>query len=190
MGKSSGVLAVGYAGGQGAVVAYGVGVRAGNFIGNVDVSGNFTSGNKWFKIDHPLDPTNKYLYHSCVESPDVKNIYDGVVTTDAQGFATVELPAYFEALNKDYRYQLTVIGAFAQAIVAKKIQDNRFVIQTSQPGVEVSWQVTGIRHDPLARSNPIVPEMEKTPDEKGRYLYPEAYGQPADLRIGNLPKGL
>ena len=56
-------------------------------------------------IDHPLDPANKYLYHSFVESPDMKNIYDGVITTDANGDATVVMPDYFEALNKDFRYQ-------------------------------------------------------------------------------------
>jgi hypothetical protein len=46
---------------------------------------------KFFRIDHPLDPANKYLNHSAVESPDMKNIYDGVVTLDADGEAVVEL---------------------------------------------------------------------------------------------------
>ena len=137
----------------------------------------FTSGFKAFKIDHPLDPQNKFLMHSCVESPDMKNIYDGVVVTDESGFATVELPEYFEALNKDFRYQLTVIGQFAQAIIAEKVHDNRFVIQTDKPNVEVSWQITGIRHDPFAEQNRIEVEVEKTDEESGKYLFPEAYNQ-------------
>src|SRR5579863_5210078 len=71
-----------------AVDAYGTenatGVLAGSasgyaawFNGNVDVDGNLSKAGGSFKIDHPLDPSNKYLYHSFVESPDMKNIYDG-----------------------------------------------------------------------------------------------------------------
>ena len=47
-----------------------------------------TGPNKPFVIDHPLDPANKYLYHASVESPDVMNIYNGNVVTDANGRAT------------------------------------------------------------------------------------------------------
>lgn len=153
-----------------------------NITDNLTVDGminnfGFTSGFKAFKIDHPLDPQNKFLMHSCVESPDMKNIYDGVVVTDESGFATVELPEYFEALNKDFRYQLTVIGQFAQAIIAEKVHDNRFVIQTDKPNVEVSWQITGIRHDPFAEQNRIEVEVEKVDNERGKYLFPEAYNQ-------------
>ena len=127
--------------------------------------------------DHPLDPANKYLYHSFVESPDMMNIYNGNVTTDADGFATVTMPDWFEALNQDFRYQLTVIGQFAQAIVAEEIDGNQFRIQTDKPLVRVSWQVTGIRHDPFAEANRIPVEEDKTGDEKGHYLYPEVYGK-------------
>jgi hypothetical protein len=190
MGKSAGTLSVCYAGGVAAVVGYGVGVPAGYFIGNVYVDGGFdatgfiSANVKAFKIDHPQDAENKFLYHSCVESPDMKNIYDGVVTTDAQGYATVELPAYFEALNKDFRYQLTCIGDFAQAIVSKKITNNTFVIRTDKPNMEVSWQVTGIRKDAYAESHRIVPEVEKSPEERGKYIHPELYGQPETKKIG------
>ncbi|HRI61813.1 MAG TPA: hypothetical protein PK228_18875, partial [Saprospiraceae bacterium] len=158
---------------------------AGYFVGDVYISGGLeVAGSKNFKIDHPQDPANKYLYHSCVESPDMKNIYDGVVTTNAEGFATVELPAYFEALNKDFRYQLTCIGDFAQAIVAKKIENNRFVIRTDKPNMEVSWQVTGIRKDPWAEAHPMKPEVEKDPNERGKYLHPELYGKPETKEVG------
>jgi len=135
------------------------------------------------KIDHPLDPTNKYLYHSFVESPDMMNVYNGNITTSAQGEAMVVLPDYFEALNKDFRYQLTVIGQFAQAIVATEIgassEHNTFKIQTDKPNVKVSWQVTGIRKDPYAEQNRIQVEVEKPVSERGTYLHPTAYGQPA-----------
>jgi hypothetical protein len=135
-------------------------------------------------IDHPLDPANKYLYHTSVESPDMKNIYDGVVRTDAAGLATVTLPAYFEALNRDFRYQLTVMGTFAQAIVKDEIKDNQFTIQTDKPDVKVSWQVTGIRHDAYASAHPVQVEQDKPAGERGRYLTPDVFGKPQTLQIG------
>ncbi|MCB0257067.1 MAG: hypothetical protein KDI55_25385, partial [Anaerolineae bacterium] len=151
---------------------------AGSFNGRVAVIGTLTKGGGSFKIDHPLDPANKYLYHSFVESPDMMNIYNGNVTTDADGFATVTMPDWFEALNQDFRYQLTVIGQFSQAIVAEEVSGNQFRIQTDKPGVKVSWQVTGIRHDPFAEAYRIPVEEDKTSSEKGHYLYPEVYGKP------------
>jgi len=113
-----------------------------------------------FSITDPLNP-NQLLNHSFVESPDMMNIYNGSVITDKHGVATVILPDYFEALNRDFRYQLTPVGQFAQAIVAKKVEGNRFVIKTNKPGVEVSWQVTGIRHDPYANQHRIQVEEPK-----------------------------
>ena len=150
----------------------------------VAVVGTLSKGGGSFMIDHPLDPANKYLYHSFVESPDMKNIYDGTITTDGAGLATVTLPDWFESLNRDFRYQLTVIGQFAQAIVAGKVANNQFRIQTDKPNVEVSWQVTGIRQDAFANANRIPVEVEKAPADRGRYLYPEAIGAPATARIG------
>jgi hypothetical protein len=155
-----------------------------NTTNALQVVGNFAATMKTFKIDHPLDPANKYLNHISVESPDMKNIYDGVITTDANGLATVVLPDYFEALNQDFRYQLTVMGTFAQAIVKDEIANNRFTIQTDKPNVKVSWQVTGIRHDAYAEAYPIPVEEDKPPSEQGRYLSPELFGQPQSHSIG------
>ena len=159
------------------------GTHAGYFIGAVHVAGALSKSSGSFKIDHPLDPTGKYLYHSFVESPDMMNVYNGNVVTDEEGRAVVELPAYFEVLNRDFRYQLTVIGRFAQAIVEQKIERNRFVIRTNLAGVEVSWQVTGIRKDPWAEHNRIQVEEDKPAEEHGLYLHPEVYDQPTELAI-------
>ena len=155
----------------------------GSFSGNLSVTGKLTKGSGSFKIDDPLEPEKKYLSHSFVESPDMMNVYNGNIVTDRHGVATVVLPDYFEALNRDFRYQLTVVGQFAQAIVAKKVAGNRFVIRTSKPGVEVSWQVTGIRQDAYANANRIPVEEEKPAQEQGYYLHPEAFGQPASKSI-------
>lgn len=153
--------------------------------GDVDVSGWLSKGGGSFKIDHPLDPENKYLYHSFVESPDMMNVYNGNVTTDANGHAEITLPAYFESLNTDFRYQLTIVDAqqFAQVRVSRKIAGNSFSIMTDKPGIEVSWQVTGVRNDAFARSHRMVPEVEKEAQHKGRYLHPHAFDKPAEAGL-------
>jgi hypothetical protein len=156
---------------------------AGLFSGNVQITGNISKGGGSFKIDHPLDPENKYLYHSFIESPDMMNIYNGNITTDANGEAVVELPSYFEALNRDFRYQLSVIGTFAQAIVAEEISNNGFTIKTSAPRVKVSWQVTGVRQDAYANKHRIPVEELKNENERGHYLYPEVFNQPEEKSI-------
>jgi len=156
---------------------------AGFFYGDVHVSGNLSKGGGSFKIDHPQDPANKYLIHSFVESPDMMNVYNGNVVTGAEGMATVELPSYFEAENIDFKYQLTVIGQFAQAIIKTEISNNSFTIQTDIPNVKVSWQVTGVRDDAWANAHRIVPEVEKEGEEKGRYMHPELFGKSKDMGL-------
>jgi trimeric autotransporter adhesin len=153
------------------------------FLGDVDVDGNLSKAGGSFKIDHPLDPANKYLYHSFVESPDMMNVYNGNVTTDAKGNAVVTMPSWFEALNSDFRYQLTVLGQFAQAMVARKMADHKFTIKTDKPNVEVSWQVTGIRHDAWAEAHRIPVEQPKADRDRGLYLHPELFGAGADKSI-------
>lgn len=194
--SANGIGVVGY--GNTGVIGYGVlgpgivgnGTQAGFFSGNVTITGNLTIDGVFenqgaaLVIDHPLDPENKYLYHSFVESPDMMNIYNGTITTDETGVASVTMPDYFSALNRDFRYQLTVIGQFAQAIVAEKIADNRFTIKTDKPNVEVSWQVTGVRQDAFANKHRIPNEVEKTTAERGYYLHPQAFGQAAEKSVG------
>jgi len=156
------------------------------FEGDIQVSGNISKSGGSFRIDHPLDPANKYLYHSFVESPDMKNIYDGNIVTDGGGHATVALPDWFEALNSDFRYQLTVIGQFAHAIVASEVNHNTFAIRTDKPNVKVSWQVTGIRQDAWANAHRIPVEVEKDKADQGHYLHPELFdhaGEPGTTEL-------
>jgi trimeric autotransporter adhesin len=156
---------------------------AADFGGNVYVGGTLSKAGGSFKIDHPTDPENKYLSHSFVESPDMKNVYDGVVVTDASGYAIVTMPDWFEALNRDFRYQLTAVGQFAQAMIAKEIQDGKFTIQTDKPNVKVSWQITGIRQDAWANAHRIPVEEEKAYGDKGHYLHPELFGHEGEANI-------
>ncbi len=163
--------------------AFSTGGPAAYLEGNVTVTGTLTKGGGSFKIDHPLDPANKYLSHSFVESPDMMNVYNGNVVLDASGEATVQLPDWFGALNRDYRYQLTCIGGFAPVYIADKVKDNRFRIAGGTPGLEVSWQVTGIRQDAYANAHRICVEADKPPDERGKYLHPAEFGQPASMGV-------
>jgi len=137
--------------------------------GNARVGGTLFKGGGSFQIDHPVDPANKYLHHSFVESPDMMNIYNGIAALEANGEAVVELPDWFEALNRDFRYQLTCIGGFAPVYIAQKVANNRFKIAGGPPGLEVSWQVTGIRQDAWANARRIPVEEDK-PAARARVL--------------------
>ncbi len=164
------------------------------FSGDVYVGGALNKLAGSFRIDHPLDPANKYLSHSFVESPDMMNIYNGNVVTDERGYATITMPEWFEALNRDFRYQLTVIdGAdgddFVLAKVVREIADRAFTIRTSRGAVKVSWQVTGIRQDPWAEAHRIPVEHDKPEHERGRYRCPELYGLPSEMGIGHAAPG-
>ena len=153
----------------------------GFFAGNLNVTGTLSKGGGSFKIDDPLDPENKYLSHSFVESPDMMNIYNGLVRLDARGEAWVELPQYFEALNRDFRYQLTSVGASQPRLyIASEVNGNRFKIAGGKANSKVSWQVTGIRQDAWANAHRIPTEEEKPLEKRGTYLHPDAFGASAN----------
>lgn len=157
---------------------------AGEFTGSVDVTDALMKGGGGFQIDHPLEPAHKYLFHSFVESPDMKNIYDGIVTLDANGKAEVMLPSWFGALNSDFRYQLTAIGTAAPGLyISEEISTNHFEIAGGHPGMKVSWQVSGIRQDAWAAAHRIPVEQDKPVKEQGYYRHPELYGAPEEQNI-------
>ena len=185
IGGTGGIFQGGNPFGEGihAIAGSGSDAAAGLFEGNVIVLGSVVTSDTTFKIDHPLDPANKLLQHAAVESPDMKNIYDGNVTTDASGQAVVELPEWFEALNRDFRYQLTTIGQPAQAWIASKIANHSFTIKTDKPNVEISWQVTGIRQDAWANAHRVPVETQKNARERDHYLHPELYGASEESSI-------
>ncbi len=149
--------------------------------GVYSVGNTGASGTKSFRIDHPLDPENKYLLHYSSESPMPQNFYVGNVVTDAQGHAWVTLPDYFSEINRNFKYQLTVVDGentndFVMAKVATKIKDGRFLIRTNAPNTEVSWRVDADRNDLYVRNRPTKDVVEKESFERGRYQHPEFYG--------------
>ena len=149
-------------------------------INNLTVHGTLSKPGGSFLIDHPLDPKNKVLRHSFVESPEMRNIYEGTVSFNEQGEAVVELPNYFDALNNDFRCQLTCVGGYAPVYIKDEEKGNKFVIAGGKPGLKVYWMVTGTRQDAYAKKNRIVVEEEKGAGgaakyKPGEYLYPEVF---------------
>ncbi len=151
----------------------------------VFASGNLGSnGTKSFRIDHPMDPDNKYLLHYCVESPEVLNTYSGKVIIDALGEATVQMPTYFAAVNKDPRYTLTPIGAAMPLLhIAQEIDESlltagataapgqavpicRFRIGGGMPGAKVSWRIEAVRNDRWVREHGAPTEIQKQPEDQ------------------------
>jgi hypothetical protein len=146
------------------------------------------SGTKSFQIDHPLRPESHFLNHFCIEAPEPYNLYRGTVTLDAQGEAWVQLPDYFEAINRDASYHLTPIGAAMPNLhVAAEIQGNRFKIAGGAPFKKVSWEVKAVRNDPWVQQYGYQTEQEKPKEYQGLYLHPELYGQPKERGIFYTP---
>jgi hypothetical protein len=162
---------------------------AGLFKGTVFVEGTLNKSGGSFVIDHPQDPANKTLEHSFVEAPERLNVYRGNVTLDANGRATVRMPGYFKALNVDYSYQLTPMGAPAPELhVASGIARGSFRIAGGAPSQQVCWQVTGVRQDAWAQKHPLRVERAKKRKDRGKYLNPEAFGKPRSEAIHQAPK--
>ncbi len=119
-------------------------------------------------------------------------MYTGNVVTDATGYATISLPDYFEEINKDPRYMLTVVNEggtdFVQAMVVQKVRSNRFVIRTSKPAIEVSWEVKAIRNDLWVRASGAPMQVEKQGLERGKYQHPELYGMPKEMSVNYRPE--
>jgi len=144
------------------------------------------TGNKNFVIDHPLDPENKILKHTSIESPEVLNMYRGNIVLDNLGEAAVQLPDYFMAININFSYDLTPIGQKAPDLYIKNEinEEGEFEISGGNPGQKVSWVVYAERNDLYMRQDGIrVVEVEKDESEKGKYLMPELYNQPPEKGI-------
>jgi len=154
----------------------------------VYLNGRFAAtGTKAFQIDHPLQPDTHYLNHFCAEGPEPYNIYRGTVVLDARGEAWVQLPDYFEAINRDPSYHLTPVGApMPNLHVAIKIQNNRFKIAGGAPGKEVSWRIEAVRNDLWVQRYGYQTEQEK--EDAGKYIHPELYGQPKEKGIHHRPE--
>ena len=162
-----------------------------NEAGTVTTSGLAVAGETAVYLDDPSAPAARTLTLPAAVSSERLVAFSGNATTDASGTATVRLPDYADALAGDFRYQLTAVGSFAQAIVGEKVEGGQFVIRTSEPGVEVSWRVEGVRQDAWAATNAHVAVEAKA--EAGLYVHPRAFGQSPEAalaRVADAPSQL
>jgi hypothetical protein len=154
---------------------------------HIDIGGNlYAGGTKSFRIDHPKDPDNKFLVHFCIESNEILNMYRGIAELDNNGEAVITLPKYFDAVNTNYSYQLTPVGAaMPNLYVSNEINDNKFAVAGGVAGAKVSWTVVAERDDELIRNNLEAKESEplKTGRYKGKYVHPQFYSKSANSGI-------
>lgn len=101
-------------------------------------------GAKSFRMPHPTKP-DRWLRHGSTESPVSGTEYTGRAMLDESGTAVVELPDYFEALNKPEgrTVQLTPVGR-PFPVGADEVTDGRVTVH-GDPGREVFWLVKAER---------------------------------------------
>ena len=153
--------------------------------GTVDVVGELTAGTKTFKIDHPVDPDNKILYHMAVESPRVDLIYRGMAKL-VNGKATVDLnkdsgigmmDGTFEALTQNAVVVSLQNQDSFDNVKPGSISGSLFEITCNNPACsdEVAWVVMAERADRFIKT------LSKT-DAQGR-LIPEEDKELPDLSL-------
>ena len=144
----------------------------------VAVNGTLSKSAGSFLIDHPLDPLNKYLQHSFVESPEMRNMYYGQAET-TDGKVTISLPDWWVALNgsnkAEYNYQFTPMGKWCQLYVRKEIESNQFTVASADGDCKFSWTLSGVRHDEYANAHRINVEGVKG---EGNDFKPATYFHP------------
>ena len=187
----------GYAGGSGSGTKYAVygstsgsGTRyAGYFAGRVHISGPLTKPSGSFLIDHVLDPKNKTLRHSFVESPEDLCLYRGQVKLNAKGEATVKMPDYFSALTKEEDATVTLTPIGRKPFLAGYEWNKKHTSFTiyGEPARQVTYIVLADRDDPAIRHfrQPVEEAKGKGNFEKGKFIYPEAYGEPPEVELAS-----
>lgn len=123
-------------------------------------------GPKNFRIDHPTKP-GYWLRHGSTESPVSGTEYTGTATIGPDGSVDVELPDYFEALNKPDGRTVHVTAVGRPFLVgADKPRDGKVTIY-GDPGREVDWIVKAEREGadfPLEEQIPTEPEPTPEPE--------------------------
>jgi hypothetical protein len=180
--------------GTGAVGVYGVGDwintrNAGYFEGDVTVSGILYTPNSILQWDHPETPARRWYRQAVIGSFEQVSVIGGNAVTDANGRVRVKVATLFARHHTDIRYQVTPLGEYQQVYVAAKLdRGGRFTIAADRPGLEVSWQLTGVRTDPAARDQPLRVEARKPRRYQGRYLQPTLFGESRQQTLIPFPR--
>jgi hypothetical protein len=161
-------------------------VWAGYFNGDVNITGTLSKGAGSFLIDHPLDPLNKTLRHNFVESPENLCMYRGKVRLSADGSAVVNMPSYFVALTKETEATavVTPVGRPFTTGYEWNTACDKLTLY-GEAGREASYVVLADRDDPVMRQlrRPVEQVKGNGNFDKGRLLYPRAYGYPQQLGV-------
>ncbi|HMS57135.1 MAG TPA: hypothetical protein PKA27_17260 [Fimbriimonadaceae bacterium] len=124
--------------------------------------------------------------HYSAEGPEPLNVYQGPVRTDERGFATVELPDYYESINIEPTVQLTVVDDGEEFVLAKVVnrpKNGSFVIRTNHLAVRSTGESKRKGMIVGCNSTELRVEIDKSDNEKGKYQRPELYGLPAERSI-------
>lgn len=157
--------------------------------GDVFVAGEIFLPELTLQVDHPAAPGERWYRRSAVGSFERLSVVSGNARTDASGVAVIDVPDLFARYHRDFRYQLTTVGAAAAAHVSRELRNGRFTVKTDRPRVKVSWQLTAVRDDPSARASEFRPTTAKRGSQRGRFLEPKVYGKSARRSIGGRAAG-
>jgi hypothetical protein len=106
----------------------------------------FSTGALVFTMDHPSNPNKEILNQYAMGSNEAILFYRGTVILGADGRASVDLPDYFDRINRNPMIQLTGVGSSEVVYVAEDVKGNSFVVG-GKPGIKVYWTVTAERKD-------------------------------------------
>lgn len=158
---------------------YGNASLAAYFAGGVQISGYLTKSGGGSRTDHPQYPGTKLLNHHFAESDEMLQIYRVVGTLDKDGHAVLVLPDYFASANRNIEAQVS--GRYeCMAGLKFRVIGNEVHVTRGVPGEDVLAVVTGARADAWALANNPGNVIEKTAEERGKYLHPELFGHPPE----------
>lgn len=157
----------------------GGGGAAAQVYGNLSVTGTLSKGGGTFKIDHPLFPKEKNLFHGFVEAPQYDLIYRGTSIVEG-GEGNVDLDEYFKMSPGTF----SALTTNAEVIVLRnktsprafiwcgEIEGGRFCIYSDDHDVtqKVCWLVIAERADIFVKdvdpncdriTGKLIPEQSK-----------------------------
>ncbi len=140
---------------------------------------SFSTGTLVFTMDYPSALMNKLLNQYAVGSSEPVFVYNGTAYIEENGQVVVNLPDYFDKINKNPRIQLTGVGTPEVVYVTEDVQGNRFIIG-GKPGTKVYWTVTAERKDVHARIAKILTPVEQ---EKIGEMIGHSFGDDAMVGI-------
>jgi len=172
---------------DGAVYAQNTAGNAGYFSGDVHITGTLTGGKVSLLCDHPLDPLNKTLLHHCIESPQALVVYKGKAHMSQDGSAMVQMPEYFVALTDEDEASINLTPVGKPFLTGAEWNSGyaSFTIY-GEPNREVFYTVYADRDDPVTNElyRPSIEDKGDDHFERGKLIYPEAYGYPKSMAIG------